>query len=164
MIVFLVVGAVGLAPLALSFVVGELADGVFEGLGAGEMFSTSAIGGFLAAFGFGGALGLSLGVPAGLGVVIGLAAGAAVAFAVGRFTRSLGDDHTDVTPTAAHLVGLRGTVVTDIPDAGFGQISVVVAGHPDKLNARAPEPLPMGTAVHVVSVLSPTSVLVGRLE
>lgn len=51
-------------------------------------------------------------------------------------------------------------MVGDIPADGYGTVSVVNAGHLTRLNARAGMPLPSGTQVTVVEVLSPTSVKV----
>ena len=47
-----------------------------------------------------------------------------------------------------------------MPAEGYGEVSLVVAGHLTKLNARAPEALPAGTPVLITGVLSPTSVSV----
>ena len=64
------------------------------------------------------------------------------------------------TPTSDALIGLPGTVVSDIPEHGYGTISLVNNGHLTRLNARAGIPLPAGTQVTVTEVLSPTSVMV----
>ena len=63
--------------------------------------------------------------------------------------------------TAAWLV--TGSVGL-LSDAAESVVNVVAAGHITRLNARADEPLPSGTAVVVTSVLSPTSVRVSRRE
>ena len=51
-------------------------------------------------------------------------------------------------------------VISEIPETGFGTVTVNVAGHLTNLNARAGQRLPQGTEVWVVETLSPTSVLV----
>ena len=58
------------------------------------------------------------------------------------------------------LPGRVGTVISAIPEGGFGEVSVMVAGHITKLNARAATALPAGTPVTVRAVLSATSVMV----
>jgi hypothetical protein len=55
-----------------------------------------------------------------------------------------------------------GTVVSSIPDNGFGQVRLPVAGSSVQLSARADEPLDAGTSVYVCEVLSGTAVVVTR--
>ena len=160
MTVFLVIGAVGLVVLLVSLLVGELFDGVFDAL-PGDVLSTSVVAGFLAAFGFAGALAVGA-LGTGVAVLVGLVAGGLVGGGAGWLTKSLAGLRTDATPTGAALVGLPGTVVTQIPSQGYGEVSVTVAGHLTKLNARADEVLLVGTPVTVTATLSPTSVMVVR--
>jgi membrane protein implicated in regulation of membrane protease activity len=147
-------------------VAGEVLDGVLEplnGLLGGDVFSTGAVAGFLAAFGFTAHLFapvLGPGPASAVGVLVGVLVGGGAAF----LSRALSRSRTDVTPSAASFVGLRGTVVSPLPSQGYGEVSVVVAGHPTKLNARSYEPLPAGTPVTVVSVISPTAVRVAPVE
>lgn len=160
MTVFLVIGAVGLVVLLVSLLVGEVFDGLFDAL-PGDVLSTSVVAGFLAAFGFAGGLAVgSLGTPLAVGV--GVVSGGLVGGGAGWLTRSLSRMRTDDTPTGGALVGLPGTVVTQIPSQGYGEVSVTVAGHLTKLNARADEVLYVGTPVTVTATLSPTSVMVVR--
>jgi len=93
-------------------------------------------------------------------VLAGLAAGVVVGVLAAVATRHLqrGGDETTVRSSA--LVGLTGIVINDIPAQGYGEVSVVVAGHLTKLHARCPEPVPAGHAVTIDTVLSPTSVSV----
>ena len=160
MTAFLVIGALGLGILVTSLVVGDLLD-LPDGFG-GDVLSTAAIAGFLAAFGFGAALGLdALGTAAAS--VVGVGAGVAAGGLAGWLTKALSADRTDPTPRPVDLVGLRGTVVSAVPSEGYGEVSIVVRGHLTKLNARSEEPLAAGTAVTVTSSLSPTSVVVAPL-
>jgi membrane protein implicated in regulation of membrane protease activity len=166
MTAFLVIGVVGLVLLVAALVAGEVLDGVLEPIGdvlGGDLLSTGAVAGFLAAFGF-TAFVFTPSLGAGLSGVVGLLAGGLVGWGTGLLTRSLATSRTDVTPSAATFVGLRGTVVSALPSQGYGEVNVVVAGHPTKLNARSYEPLPPGTPVTVVSVISPTAVRVARVE
>lgn len=158
MIAFLIIGSVGILLLVLSLIVGDLLDGLLDF--GGDLFSGAALAGFLGAFGFGGALVYdlsdSLGLAIGLGLVSGLVVGAGVGWASYRLKQ--GGDESNVR--TAELTGHEGTVISAIPADGFGEVSVVAAGHITKLNARASAPLSAGTPVRVVAVLSPTSVLV----
>ncbi|MBM6402843.1 hypothetical protein JQN72_01105 [Phycicoccus sp. CSK15P-2] len=160
-VTMLVIGGVGIALLLVSFLLGDLVDGFLDGIGP-DALSGLAVAGFLAAFGFVGALtanaGASNAVAILAGLVAGVAAGAGAGWASTRLMR--GGDEATVRSTG--LVGLSGTVVEPVPDEGYGMVSVVAAGHITRLNARAAEPLPSGTAVVVTAVLSPTSVTVAR--
>jgi membrane protein implicated in regulation of membrane protease activity len=74
--------------------------------------------------------------------------------------RSLMHMPTDHTPSAGDVVGAQGTVVTDVPDGGYGEVSLRGAGQVEKYNARGTEALRAGRTVEVVEVLSASSVLV----
>jgi hypothetical protein len=160
-VAFIVIGVVGLALLALSLVAGEVLDGALDGLG-GDWLSGAAVAGFLAAFGFGGALALNAGTGTGVATLVGLGAGAAAGGVAGWLTSTLSKDDGDATPRSADLTGREGTVISAVPSDGYGEVSVVVSGHITKLNARAVEPLAVGTPVRVSAVLSPTAVQVTR--
>ncbi len=163
MIVFVVVGAIGVAIVVVSLLFGDVLDGVLESahfdVGDG-LLSTPVLGAFLTAFGFGGALLLngmeSLAWATGGGVAAGVALGGITAW----FVRVLVNMPTDATPRTSDLVGSLGTVVTPIPANGFGEVTVRTAGQRVKLNARADGAVATGTTVVVVDVTSPTSVVV----
>jgi hypothetical protein len=160
MTAFIVIGVVGLLLLVVSLVLGEVFDGLFDGIG-GDVISTAAVAGFLAAFGFAGAIAArTLGTT--LSVLVGIVAGVVVGGVAGVVTRTLSRSQTDATPTSLAVVGLAGTVVTAVPSQGYGEVSVTVAGHLTKLNARADGELAVGTPVTVTATLSPTSVFVAR--
>lgn len=161
MVAFMVVGGIGLLLLAVSFVAGELLDGVLDGLG-GDWLSGAAIAGFLAAFGFGGALALNAGTGTGLAAAVGVAAGATAGGFAGWLTTTLSRDGGDAGIRSADLTGREGTVISAVPADGYGEVTVTVTGHLTKLNARAEEPLAVGTPVRVTAVLSPTAVQVAR--
>jgi hypothetical protein len=165
MTVFLIIGLAGLALLVAALVAGEFMDGVLEpinGVLGGDLLSTGALAGFLGAFGF-TAHAVAPALGPGIGSAVGLVAGLLVGAGAGFVTRALMTGRTDVTPSAATLLGLRGTVVTAVPSQGYGEVAVVVAGHPTKLNARSYGPVPAGSLVTVVSVISPTAVLVAPI-
>lgn len=159
---FLLLGVAGLVLLLATLLLGDLVDGLGEGFGP-DWLSGTAVAAFLAAVGFAGALALQggLGTPAATGVGVG--AGAAAAVLVGLLTRALTRDGDDVTPRSGALLGARATVVSDVPADGYGTVSLVVAGHPTRLNARSGTGLRTGTQVVVSAVLSSTAVQVDPL-
>lgn len=132
----------------------------------GFQLSLPAIAGFLGAFGFGGAI---ASVPlAGHGALttlaaalIGLAAAVPMAWLAGRLVHAAMTMRTDRTPDSGDLLGATGVVVTPVPSGGdYGEVRIMIAGAPMKLNARADRPLDLGTRIFVVEVSSPTSVVV----
>lgn len=157
----LVIGGIGILMLLISFVAGEALDGMLESVGP-DFLSGLAVAGFLAAFGFVGALVLDLTDSNGAALGAGLVAGALVGVGAGKASQVLMRGGDESTVRSSGLVGLTGSVIDAIPADGLGQVSVVAAGHITRLNARADEPLPNGTAVTVTAVLSPTSVRVSR--
>lgn len=166
MTVFLVIGVAGLALLLVSLVVGDLLDGVLEGLFqsldwlAGDWFSSAAIGGFVSAFGFGGAIVEGVDGPRPLSIGVGIVAGLAFGWFAMWLTRLLRNGRSDEAPSPRDAVGLDATVVTAIPAGGFGIVRVALGGHTTQYNARADQPVEPGTPVHVTGVLSPTAVTV----
>ncbi len=159
MTTYLAIGAVGVALLAVSLVLGDLLDGAFDAL-AGDVFSTAVIGGFVAAFGFGGALALAWGAPGLVAAPVGVAAGTGFGWFAWWLTRLVKDGGSDHTPSVADTMGREGRVLSPIPLDGFGSVRVMVGGHTMQLNARAYAELEAGTVVHVTGVLSPTAVSV----
>lgn len=172
MTAFLIIGGVGLALVVVSLILHDVLEGAFDGLFdalhidvAAGLFSTPVIGAFLAAFGFGAALTLSS-TAAGttLASVVGLAAGVAIGACAFWLTRGLMRMATDEPVRTNDLVGKPATVVTPIRPGGFGEISLVHAGQRMKLTARAERPVAIGSAVVVVAINSPSSVVVESEE
>lgn len=167
MTVLLVVGGLGVGLLVLSLVLGDVLEGVFDGLDVdgGGVLSTEVIGAFLGAFGFGGAL-LRSSTQVGWPVALlgALLAGIVVAAIAWFIVRTIVQMPTDATPRTADLSGKLARVVTRIPDDGLGEITVFHAGHRIKLSARGDAAIPSGADVVIVDVLSPTSVLVTRSD
>lgn len=161
MLAFLIIGGVGIALLLVSLVAGEVFDGLFEGVG-GDLLSGAAVAGFLAAFGFVGALTMNSTDNSGLAIGAGLGAGLVIGGLAGWGTRYLSRGGDEATVRSSSLAGHHGSVINAIPADGFGQVSLVVAGHITTMNARAAEPLPSGTPVTITAVLSATSVQVER--
>ena len=158
MTLFLVLGGVGVVLLLLSVVLGDFLDGMLEF--GGDFVSGPAVGAFIGAFGFAGALALNAGLGTGAAVAIGIVSGAVIGAGAGYASAQLtrGGDGANVRTTS--LVGREASVVTAIPEGGFGTVSMVASGHITNLNARAATPLPPGTPVVITTVLSATSVAV----
>ncbi|WP_181311914.1 hypothetical protein [Nocardioides campestrisoli] len=158
MTTFLVIGALGLVLLVVSFVAGDLFDGAFEAL-AGDVFSSAVIGAFVAAFGFGAAA-----AQPALGTVLAVLAGSVTGVVFAAFawwlTRLMTHGSSDATPSTDDTIGRDGRVITSIPDDGLGVVDILVGGHVLRLNARSEQPLDPGVPVHVTGVLSPTAVTV----
>ena len=159
MTVFLVLGIVGLAVLLVSLVLGDLLDGAFDVL-AGDAVSTAVLGGFVSAFGFGGAAADGAGLPWPVSVAVGAGAGFVVGWFAWWLTRMLKDEHSDGTVSINDSVGQVAQVITDIPGGGYGVVRVVVGGHSLQFNASAHQAIEAGTEVNVTGVLSPTAVSV----
>ncbi|KQV77834.1 hypothetical protein ASC64_03190 [Nocardioides sp. Root122] len=162
MTVFLVVGGIGVVLLLVALVVGDVLDGAFEGLSAG-FFSTEALAGFLGALGFGGAIALAVTGSTTAAVVIGLVLGVLLGWLAARASRFLHDDGGTGTVRTSDMVEKIGSVVSAIPEGGFGVVSISVGGHITRLNARSSVPVPPGTQVSVTQVISPTAVQVEPL-
>lgn len=157
-LIFLVIGCAGIALLLVSLVLGDLLDGMLD-FGP-DFLSSAAIAGFLGALGFVGAIAQDqwdhLGISVGLGVLAGLVLGAGVGWASLQLGR--GGDESNVR--TGELTGRDATVVNAIPADGYGEVTLTVAGHITRLNARAGQALPAGTPVSITAVLSPTAVQV----
>ena len=161
---FILIGGVGLLIVVVSLVLHDFFEGIFDVLhvdaGSG-LFSAPVIGAFLAAFGFGAALIDSAG-DAGTGVAVGGGVGAGVLMGAAALwiTRGLMNMRTDEPVRMGDLIGKTANVVTRIPGGGYGEVAVTHLGQRMKLNARAADPIPAGTAVVITEVTSASSVLV----
>lgn len=167
MVGYIIIGSLGLALVVLSLILGEIFDSLFDAfdVDGGGIFSTPVIGAFLAAFGFGAALIIyTTKAGPGLSALGGLASGLAVGGVALVMTKSLMNMPTDEPVRSSGLMGRTGTVVTRIPEDGYGEISVTYAGHYMKVSARAAEPIPAGVRVVVTDVTSASSVVVKRDE
>src|SRR5204863_9332995 len=123
------------------------------------------IAGFLGALGFGGAIGATLAGGTGavallVGLTVGLLAAVPTAFLAGKLVNAAMNMATDGTLSSSDLLGKSGVGITPVPAGGDGEVRLAVAGQRIKFNARAGEPLALGTPVFVLEVPSPTSGLV----
>ncbi|HRC12007.1 MAG: NfeD family protein [Actinomycetales bacterium] len=159
---FLVIGGVGLALLVISLIVGEVHGALFDWID-NDLFSGAVVAAFLSALGFVGALVEGTSGNSTTATVAGVGAGIGMGYAARALTRSLQSGEGDTTVRSDALVGRQGHVVEAIPRDGMGMVSVRVAGHLTRLNARCEQPLPTGTGIQVTSVLSPTAVVVRPL-
>jgi membrane protein implicated in regulation of membrane protease activity len=185
-VVFLIIGGFALLLLVLSLLggghlhlghfhlghlhlghlhLGHAHVGHADGGNGGAELSLPVIAGFLGAFGFGGAIVESLlpnrgGTGLLVAVVVGLLAAVPTGWLAGRLVNAAMNMSTDATLTSNDLVGTVGVVITPVPVGGYGEVRLSVAGQQIKFNARADQPLALGTRVFVIEVPTPTSVLV----
>ena len=165
--VFLVIGGAGLAILAGSLVFGEIL--YFGHVDVDGPFSLAAIAAFISAFGLGGAAVAAVLPDLGaLGLLLATAGGVVAAvpaawFAI-RLTRAVMHMRTDATLRRDHLIGSTGVVVSPVPDGGYGEVRLQVAGQQIKFNAKADTAIPAGTAVFVIGAPTETSVVVEQID
>lgn len=164
--VFVVIGLLGVALLAVALVLGDALDGLLASVDlGGGVLSTEVVGAFVAAFGFGAAL-LTAGTSASpvMAMLGGVAAGTVTGAAALAVTRSFMRMPTDATPGARDLDGQLARVITRIPEGGLGEVAVTVGGHRMKLSARAEHPIAEGADVVIVAATSSTSVFVTQVD
>lgn len=158
---FWIVAGAGLVLLLASLLLDDLLESFDFG---SEWISGTAIGGFLAAFGFVGGLVLastgSVTAATGGGIVGGLIAGGLA----GAVTRMLSGKSGGAEFTENDYVGQRGVVITAISVGNAGEVSLNVGGHPVKVNARCDQPVPHGAPVVVTAAYSATSVQVSPVH
>ncbi len=177
---FLVIGGFALLLLVLSLLggrvhmghlhlghlhIGHLHLGHASAGHGGTELSLPVMAGFLGAFGFGGAIVASLLPGSGAitllaAIAVGLLAAVPTAWLAGRLVNAAINISTDGTLTSNDLIGSMGVVITPVPVGGYGEVRLAIAGQQIKFNARSDQPLALGTRVFVISVPSPTSVLV----
>lgn len=164
---FLIVGGIGVAVLAVSLLFGEILE--FGAVDPDGPFSLGAVASFVSAFGFGAAaVGAVLPDLGSTGLLVsslaGIATAVPAAWLASRLTRAAMRMPTDSTLTRQDLIGATGVVVTPVPESGYGEVRLRVAGQQMKFNARAAQRIPVGTAVFVVGTPSETSVVVEPAE
>ncbi|AQP45197.1 hypothetical protein [Tessaracoccus flavus] len=157
MTTFLIIGAVGVVLVLVTLVVGDILDGVLH-LDAldSDLFSISSLAAFIGAFGFGGAIGLGVLHNMVLAVIVGLIIGSLAAWGAVSLTKKLKSDGASFRSDS--MIGHPGRVITAIPEGGYGEITISVAGHVRKITAKAEQAIDSGTEVWVSAILSPTAV------
>ncbi|MFG3347595.1 hypothetical protein ACGF1Z_21305 [Streptomyces sp. NPDC048018] len=165
---FLGLGIGGIALLACSLVFDGVLEGVFDGALDGLFdgwLSLPVVAGFVSMLGFTGAIVLG---ATGLGPAAAAAAGAVAGAGAGwltyRFSRALARAGSGTAPRPAELLGSAGTVVTDIPAGGYGEVLLRLGGQPAKYAATAEGPLARGAEVWVTATPSSSSVSVRAVE
>lgn len=154
MLLFVVVGVVGLALLVFSLVFDDLLGDFLDT----PFLSSAAVGGFGSAFGFAGLLVDHSGAGTWAAVLAGLAAGAAMGGVGYVVSRAMHSAPTSDTPSMATVVGASGAVTVAVPTDGLGEVAVHVGSTVNRYSARSATPLPVGTPVTVTAAISPTSV------
>jgi membrane protein implicated in regulation of membrane protease activity len=118
------------------------------------------VGGFVSAFGFGGAIAAGTGLSDAAAVLVGVVAGVAFGWFAAWLTRVVRGGGSDDVVHPTDAIGHQATVLTDIPEDGFGVVRVRIGGHVLQFNARCEGRLAAGAEVYVTGVLSPTAVTV----
>ena len=159
MTTFLIIGAVGIALVLVTLILGDVLDGAL-GLDAldSDLFSISSIAAFVGAFGFGGALSLALVPTTLLAVVVGAGIGSPAAWGAVWLTRALRSGEDTATFRSDSMIGATARVITPIPEGGFGEVHLTASGHVRKFSARSEHPVDAGTDVWISGIVSPTAV------
>lgn len=160
MVEFLVIGGIGLAVLVVALVVGDVLDlgGPLGGLLESDVFSIASLSAFTGAFGFGGAIAQELSSTLWVSIPVGVVMGLLFSWFTVWFTRKLKNSRTDANVNTSALVGHEALVLTAIPEGGYGQVRLRVAGHQLTYSAKAPVAIDGGTRVWITNVLSATAV------
>jgi hypothetical protein len=166
---FLAIGAV-LLVLQLALGLAGAADhGALDhdvhGADGLHLLSVRALSAAAAFFGVTGLGLMQLGLPGVLAAPVALVAGVGAAVGMAAALRAMKRLEQDRSFDLHTAIGLPATVSLGIPGAhaGAGKVHLVAHNRFQEVDAvTAGEPLPSGTPVHVVDVLSPDTVLVAR--
>jgi hypothetical protein len=157
---FVTIAAVGFGFLLLALLFDGLLGGFLPTFG---WLSVPSLGAALAAFGVTGwVLHSQAEIPTGPAAGAGAAAAVVNAVVAYRLSRAAMEMATDATPDTGNLLGASGRVVTPIAAESTGEVLIELAGQPVKLSATTADghPLTLGASIVVVSVRSPTRVVV----
>jgi membrane protein implicated in regulation of membrane protease activity len=162
---YFVVAFAAVAVLAVSLVLDDVFDGLADAIGGPDWLTLPVVAALVAGFGFAaGLVDESLDDAGALALVGGAAGGVVSAWAAARLVRAAVNMPTDPPVRHGDLQGRPGRVVTPIAAGKPGEVLVELAGMQHKLAATAVESIPLGAAVVVVEVTSPTSVVVATLD
>lgn len=164
MAIFALIGCIGLILLVAALIFGEIFDGLLD-IDAiawldSDIFSTAGIAGLLGGFGFAGMIGLAFTSSVFFSTIFALVIGCLLAISASKFIARIKSQVTDPTPSIHQIYGYEGIVITDIPEGGYGQIRVLIAGHRTMLNAQSNSAIEAGRTIWVDEVISPTCVRV----
>ncbi|SJN09243.1 SC66T3.19c, hypothetical protein, len: 169 aa; unknown function, weakly similar to TR:O32077 (EMBL:Z99119), YuaF, Bacillus subtilis hypothetical protein (174 aa), fasta scores; opt: 142 z-score: 164.3 E(): 0.08, 28.0% identity in 161 aa overlap. Contains 5x (V/L)(F/L)(D/E)G repeats near the N-terminus [Leucobacter sp. 7(1)] len=155
--VFLLIGIIGAVLLLLSLVL----DGIFDAFDFGDgPLSLTTIAAFTAIFGFTAFASVGAGMATPVAAVVGALAGLVGGLAAWWLTRLIRGAESTTALSGDDLVGSTGSVVLAIPAAGLGEVALTRHGERVSLSASAADPIPRGTAVRIVQVITSTSVRV----
>jgi membrane protein implicated in regulation of membrane protease activity len=167
--IFLIIGALGLAFLVISFFFGELFE-IFDigiDLGAGDdgegVFSLKAMSVFVTAFGVVSALSVYQGFSVLPSIAFGVTGGFVMAGLVYYFGRLLYAQQSSSHIDTADLVGCKAEVIVGIPEGGSGQVRCLFGESMIEKIARSRDggPIPQHAAVLIEEVFG-ESVIVSQ--
>lgn len=159
---FLIIGGIGLVILVLALVLGDFLDlsVPFEGMLDSDVFSVATISAFIGAFGFGGAIAQEIFGTLWLAIPVAVVTGVLFSWFTIWLTRKLKNSASGTSVNTRSLVGREATVLTAIPEDGYGEVRLSVNGHRTKFSARSEIAIEAGTSVWISDVLSATAVQV----
>lgn len=161
MVVFAWIAVVSLVLLVVTAFLGDLLDGVLDSIDfTGGYLSSASLLAFTGTIGFAGWVSMYAGLSVFPAAGIGLGCGLVVGTGAGLLTRALVRSPTGHQITSADYVGAHATVVTAIPDDGYGEVTMTLSGHPLKFAARSKIPVDVGEQVVVTAVLNEATVMV----
>ncbi|WP_053384317.1 NfeD family protein [Leucobacter celer] len=159
--IFLIIGIVGGVLLLISL----LLDGIFDAFDFGDgPLSLTTIAAFTAIFGFTSFASVGAGMSTPVAAIVGALAGVVGGAAAWWLSRLIRNAESTTAVSGDDLVGSQGSVVLAIPQGGLGEVALTRHGERISLSATAAEPIPRGTAVRVIQIVTSTSVRVEPLE
>ncbi|WP_449281113.1 hypothetical protein [Leucobacter sp.] len=159
--IFLIIGIVGGVLLLISL----LLDGIFDAFDFGDgPLSLTTIAAFTAIFGFTSFASVGAGMSTPVASIVGALAGVVGGAAAWWLSRLIRSAESTTAVSGDDLVGSQGSVVLAIPQGGLGEVALTRHGERISLSATAAGPIPRGTAVRVVQVVTSTSVRVEPVE
>jgi hypothetical protein len=158
--IFLIIGALGLAFLVISFFFGEFFEAIDMGadLDASDdgegVFSLKVMSVFVTAFGGVSALGVYQGFSVLLSIAFGVTGGFVMAGLVYFFGRLLYSQQSSSHIDTADLVGCKAEVIVGIPEGGSGQVRCLLGESMIEKIARSRDgsPIPQYAAVLIEEV------------
>jgi hypothetical protein len=158
--IFLVIGALGLAFLVISFIFGEffelfdIGTGLEAGADGGGVFSLKAMSVFVTAFGGVSALSVYKGIGVLPSIALGVTSGFVMAGLVYYFGRLLYAQQSSSHIDTADLVGCKAEVIIGIPAGGSGQVRCLFGESMVEKIARSRDgrPIPQHAAVLIEEV------------
>ncbi|MFD5601115.1 hypothetical protein ACFWHR_13795 [Leucobacter sp. NPDC058333] len=155
--IFLIIGIAGGVLLLISL----LLDGIFDAFDFGDgPLSLTTIAAFMAIFGFASFASVGAGMSTPVATVVGALSGLLGAAAAWWLSRAIRGAESNTAVSGTDLFGLTGSVVLAVPANGLGEVAVIRHGERISLSASAEAPIPRGTQVRIVQIVTSTSVRV----